>query len=86
MNNLVREFTTVEEYLEIERAAEFKSEFYAGEMFMMEGARVNHVRIFLNLSRELSLSFKKKSSRVFSTDIRVFKTCTRNVDFVAKTV
>ena len=32
-------FLTPEQYLEIERAAEFKSEYYGGEMFAMGGAR-----------------------------------------------
>jgi Uma2 family endonuclease len=74
MNDLARKFTTAEEYLEIERAAEFKSEFYAGEMFMMAGAKANHVQIVVNLSRDLSISFKKKPCRVFSTDMRVLTT------------
>ncbi len=74
MNNLARKFFTTEEYLEIERAAEFKSEFYAGEMFMMAGAKANHVRIVVNLSGELRMVFKKKPCQVFSTDMRVLTT------------
>jgi hypothetical protein len=31
---------SAEEYLEIERKAEYKSEFYDGEMFAMAGASV----------------------------------------------
>jgi hypothetical protein len=36
---------TPEEYLEIERAAEFRSEYYAGRMYAMSGASLNHVLI-----------------------------------------
>jgi Uma2 family endonuclease len=32
-------YLTPEQYLEIERAAEYKSEYYDGEMFAMAGAR-----------------------------------------------
>ena len=32
-------FLTPEQYLEIERKAEFKSEYFQGEMFAMAGAR-----------------------------------------------
>lgn len=35
MDNLARKLLTPEEYLEIERKAEFKSEFYAGEMIII---------------------------------------------------
>ena len=31
-------YLTPEQYLEIERKAEFKSEYYQGEMFAMSGA------------------------------------------------
>ncbi|MBL8865234.1 MAG: Uma2 family endonuclease, partial [Planctomycetia bacterium] len=36
---------TAQEYLAIERAAEFRSEFYNGEMFAMAGATGEHNRI-----------------------------------------
>ena len=35
-------YLTPEQYLEIERKAEFKSEYYQGEMFAMGGAREAH--------------------------------------------
>jgi Uma2 family endonuclease len=40
------------EYLRIERAAEFKSEFFDGEMFAMAGGTPQHSLIGTNLSRE----------------------------------
>jgi Uma2 family endonuclease len=39
---------TAEQYLEIERKAETKSEFYNGEMFAMAGARFGHNKLVWN--------------------------------------
>ena len=38
MSTQPKTFLTPEQYLEIERKAEFKSEYYQGEMFAMAGA------------------------------------------------
>jgi Uma2 family endonuclease len=43
-------FLTPQQYLEIERKAEFKSEYYRGEMFAMSGAREAHNLIAFNLA------------------------------------
>src|SRR5215470_17326142 len=40
---------TPEEYLALERAAEYKSEYFAGEIFTMAGASERHVSIVANL-------------------------------------
>lgn len=42
---------TAAEYLAIERAAEFKSEFFQGEMFAMAGASFRHNQIVANVVR-----------------------------------
>jgi Uma2 family endonuclease len=47
--------STAEEYLALERAAQYKSEFYAGEIFAMAGASEQHNLIVANLVRELSI-------------------------------
>lgn len=39
MSALQKTFLSPEQYLERERKAEFKSEYYAGEMYAMAGAR-----------------------------------------------
>jgi Uma2 family endonuclease len=44
---------TEAEYLKIERAAEFKSEFFDGEMFARAGGTFEHALIAINLAREL---------------------------------
>ncbi len=62
---------TEQEYLELERAAEYKSEYYRGEIFAMSGARFNHNRIKENVSIELGLFLKGKSCSSLSSDMRV---------------
>ena len=62
-----------EEYLQIERAAAFKSEYYRGEIFAMAGASLRHNEIVGNTLFALkdALRKKKKSCRVFPSDLRV---------------
>jgi len=62
---------TAREYLEIERRAEFKSEFYKGEMFAMAGASREHNRIKDNLVGELFAQLKGGPCQSFSSDQRV---------------
>lgn len=62
---------TQEEYLELERAAEYKSEYYRGEIFAMSGAKFNHNRIKENLSVAVGLFLKGKSCSSLSSDMRV---------------
>lgn len=64
-------FITPEEYLERERKAEFKSEYFNGEMFALAGAKVNHILINGNINRELGNKLKDKPCKVFSNDLRV---------------
>lgn len=64
-------FITPEEYLAKEREAEFKSEYYQGQMYAMAGARENHVLIITNLIGELRQALKGRECRVYSTDMRL---------------
>ena len=43
---------TEAEYLEVEPAAEFKSEFFDGEVFAMAGGTPQHSLIATNLARQ----------------------------------
>ena len=65
---------TPEQYLEIERKAEFRSEYYQGEMFAMGGAREGHNLIVLNLAAELGQSLRKRPCRAYVNDMRVCAT------------
>src|SRR4051794_39341179 len=49
MSTLPKGFITPEQYLELDRQAERKSEYYDGEMFAMAGAGFPHNTIFLNV-------------------------------------
>jgi Uma2 family endonuclease len=61
---------TPEEYLEIERKAERKSEFYRGEMFAMAGASSEHGTIVTNLVAEIRPQIRGRC-RVWSNDLRL---------------
>lgn len=62
---------TEAEYLAKERKAEFKSEFYRGEMFAMSGASREHILIAGNMVGELRNQFKGRCCEVYSNDMRV---------------
>ena len=59
-----------QEYLALERRAEFKSEFYDGEIFAMAGATREHNLIVTNLTRELSQHLKDKPCEVYPGEMR----------------
>ena len=62
---------TPEEYLALERQAETKSEYFAGEIYAMVGASPAHNLIVTNTVRELSAHLKGRPCRVYANDQRV---------------
>jgi len=62
---------TEEEYLAMERRAEFRSEFHRGEMFSMAGASRRHNRIVTNLVTALDNQLRERPCNVYSNDMRV---------------
>jgi Uma2 family endonuclease len=60
-----------EEYLALERRAQCKSEYYAGEIFAMAGACRWHNLIVTNVLRELSLELKGRPCTTYPSDMRV---------------
>ena len=62
---------TESEYLTKERRAEFRSEFYRGEMFAMAGASREHILIAGNCAREIGNQFKGRCCEVYPIDMRV---------------
>ena len=62
---------TQREHLEIERLAEFKSEFYDGEMFAMAGGTPDHTLIATNLAHETGNSLKGRPCVPYNADLRV---------------
>ena len=65
-------YYTPEEYLELEEAADYKSEYIDGQIISMAGGTINHNQIALNLSTELNFAFKKQNYRVFMGDVRLW--------------
>jgi Uma2 family endonuclease len=62
---------TPEEYLDIERKAERKSEYFSGEMFAMAGAMEAHNLLVTNLVAGLHEQLRSKPCRVYPSDMRV---------------
>lgn len=62
---------TEAEYLKLERAAEFRSEFLDGEMFAMPGGSPRHSLIVTNLARELSIQLRTSPCVTYNADLRV---------------
>jgi len=67
-----KKYYTPEEYLELEETAEYKSEYYQGEIFAMSGASFNHNQIILNVSSPLHQGQKNHNCRVAMTDLRLW--------------
>lgn len=68
-NPIVR--MTPEEYLEAERKAEFKSEYYGGEVYAMAGGSYPHGIIIGNLCSELRQVLKGTSCIVTPTEVKL---------------
>jgi Uma2 family endonuclease len=62
---------TAEEYLALDRAAEFKSEFLDGEIVAMSGGSVRHSELQANLIGEFREALKKTQCKTFTSDFRV---------------
>ena len=66
----IERFTT-EEYLAMERAAQYKSEFIDGEIVSMVGASEPHNLIVTNIVVELGVQLRGRPCRVYTSDMRV---------------
>jgi Uma2 family endonuclease len=62
---------TPEEYLALERTAEYKSEYFAGEIFAMAGASERHVSIVANLMYILVGQLKGRPCKAYANDLRL---------------
>ena len=58
-------------YLAVERAAEFKSEFFDGEMFAMAGGTPRHSLIATNLAAEFSNQLRAGPFVTYNADLRI---------------
>ena len=71
MNPQLKPRLTPEDYLAIERSAEFKSEYFDGEIFAMAGASRAHNSIVLNTGSEIRQHLKNRSCKAYVNDMRV---------------
>ena len=71
MSTQPKPLLTEQEYLAIERQAEFKSEFFRGEMFAMAGASRQHNQIVSNVIREIGNALKDSPCEIYPSDLRV---------------
>ena len=77
MENEVKEpapkynYISPQEYLAIERAAEYKNEYYHGQILAMSGASLNHNRIDGNLIANIGNFLKGKNCRVLPSNMRI---------------
>ena len=64
-------FISPEQYLEMERAAEIKHEYYNGEVFTMSGASLNHNIVVSSVNTIVLPKLKGKSCNMFGSDLRI---------------
>lgn len=72
MHRLAKKFFSAQDYLELEESAEYKSEYYQGEIFAMAGSSFNHNQIAGNIYSQLRLRQEKHSCRVTIGDLKLW--------------
>jgi len=72
MQKPAKKYFTIQEYLEIEESAEYKSEYYKGEIFAMAGASINHNQIAGNLYSQLHQGQEKHGCRITFSDLKLW--------------
>lgn len=65
------QLVTAEEYLQAEREALNKHEYYRGQIFAMSGASLPHNIIFKNTFLNLGIKLKGKKCQPFGSDLRI---------------
>jgi len=71
MSRQLKTYVNPEDYLASERKAEFKSEYFDGEIVAFAGASREHNLIVVNISRDLSLQLLGKPCEIYSAEMRV---------------
>ncbi|MGI0481744.1 Uma2 family endonuclease [Geminocystis sp. CENA526] len=68
---LEKTYYSVEEYLELEETAEYKSEYHDGEIIAMTGGTTNHNKIAGNFYFHFKSAFRGKSYDIYINDVRL---------------
>ncbi|MDX6385258.1 MAG: hypothetical protein QOK48_2831 [Blastocatellia bacterium] len=71
MSSRPKRLLTSEEYLALEREAEYKSEFYQGEVFAFAGASLRHNLIAANFLASTHSQLRGGACSSFSSDMRI---------------
>ncbi|HEV7397224.1 MAG TPA: Uma2 family endonuclease [Pyrinomonadaceae bacterium] len=71
MSSQPKTLLTVAEYLAIERDAEYKSEYYKGEVFAFAGASLRHNRITANVLANIHSQLRRGPCSAFTSDLRI---------------
>lgn len=71
MSALAQPYFTPEEYIDMERRAEFKSEYDCGQIFAMAGASRAHNLVSGNVFGALQRKLAESPCEVYSSDMRV---------------
>lgn len=64
-------YISPEQYLEMERAAEGKHEYYQGEVYAMSGASPVHNDIAYNINRIVAPFLHGKGCKIYGSDFRI---------------
>jgi Uma2 family endonuclease len=62
---------TVQEYYQLERTADYKSDFYRGEIFAMAGGTSRHSLICTNISGEMRARLKQSPCTAYESNLRL---------------
>ncbi|AOX01405.1 hypothetical protein BJP34_19925 [Moorena producens PAL-8-15-08-1] len=67
-----KRYYTADEYLELEEAADYKSEYRDGEIVPMAGGTTNHNKIALNFAAHLKFALKGQAYDIYIGDVRLW--------------
>ncbi|MDM9383026.1 Uma2 family endonuclease [Chlorogloeopsis sp. ULAP01] len=67
-----KRYYTPEEYLALEEAAEYKSEYRDGEIVPMTGGTTNHNKIALNFAANLKFGLRGQNYDIYIGDVRLW--------------
>ncbi len=67
-----KRYYTAEEYLELEEAADYKSDYRDGEIVPMAGGTTNHNKIALNFAANLKFALKGQDYDIYIGDVRLW--------------
>ncbi len=81
-----RKFVTSDEYFDMEEAAEYKSEYYRGEIFAMSGASHHHNLIAGNIFASLYNSLHDSDCVVYTGDMRKYRLKKLNIMYIPMSV